>query len=178
MCSFRIAAAVFYTWINDTPVGRLLLAGDDDYLRWLVFDSEKSRQRHGLPKDDWQPNDRPFREAVRQLQAYFAGNLRRFDLPFDGSGTGFQKQVWRALLDVPYGETASYSDIARAVGRPKAFRAVGTANGRNPISIIVPCHRIVGSTGQLTGFGGGLDRKQTLLRHEAGILNSGSSGVS
>ena len=105
-----------------------------------------------------------------QLAEYFAGDRRAFDLPLAPQGSGFQVQVWRALLRIPYGETCSYGDIARVVGRPSASRAVGAANGRNPIPIIVPCHRVIGSTGSLTGYGGGLERKRYLLDFEQGTL--------
>jgi len=104
--------------------------------------------------------------VVRQIQEYFEGNLREFDAPIDPQGTAFQKAVWRRLLEVPYGRTASYGDIARAVGNPKAVRAVGGANGRNPIAIIVPCHRIIGSDGSMTEYGSGIWRKEWLLKHE------------
>ena len=157
---------MYYTWVTETPVGRLLLAGDDEYLKYLVFEHEKSRERHGIPKSDWEENPRPFREVVRQLQAYFDGDLRSFDVPVDTDGTSFQRSVWEALRSVPYGETTSYGEIARRIGRPDAARAVGLANGRNPVSIIVPCHRIIGSNGSLVGYGGGIDRKTTLLRLE------------
>jgi len=106
------------------------------------------------------------RETARQLQAYFAGSCRRFDLPLDFAGTAFQRQVWTALLTIPFGETRSYSDIARQIGSPLAVRAVGAANGRNPISIIAPCHRVIGASGSLTGFAGGLAAKQYLLALE------------
>lgn len=157
---------MFYTWMKDTPVGRLLLAGDEDKLRYLVFDQEKSRERHRLPGEDWEESARPFREPIRQLKAYFRGKLTEFDVPLGGEGTDFQKKVWQALRDVPYGQTTSYGQIAKTIGRPKACRAVGLANGRNPISIIVPCHRIIGSNGKLVGYGGGLDRKTRLLQLE------------
>ena len=157
---------MFYTWMDDTPVGRVLLAGDADCLRFLVFDNEKSLTRHKLPGEGWELDARPFREVTRQLKAYFAGKLRSFDVPVEGEGTAFQRDVWNALMDVPFGETRSYGEIAAAVGNPKASRAVGLANGRNPISIIVPCHRIIGSSGHLVGYGGGLDRKTRLLQLE------------
>ena len=157
---------MFYMWMTDTPVGRILLAGESDCLRFLVFDNEKSLTRHKLPGDTWEQNESPFREVIRQLKAYFSGKLRSFDVPVQGAGTDFQQEVWRALLDVPYGETRSYGEIANSIGNPKAVRAVGAANGRNPIAIVVPCHRVIGSDGTLTGFGGGLPRKQYLLNLE------------
>jgi methylated-DNA-[protein]-cysteine S-methyltransferase len=106
------------------------------------------------------------REAANQLQAYFAGTLRQFDIPLDMLGTDFQKRVWRQLEEIPYGETRSYAQIAAAVGRPKAVRAVGAANGSNPVAIVVPCHRVIGANGKLTGYGGGLPLKKRLLELE------------
>jgi len=119
------------------------------------------------PEPDWIYNEKPFAVARQQLTEYFAGERREFDLPLKLDGTEFQMSVLRALQQIPYGETTSYAEIAERVGRPKAVRAVGAANGRNPIPIIVPCHRVIGSHGDLTGFGGGLDTKEALLRLEA-----------
>ena len=119
------------------------------------------------PEPDWIYNERPFGEAMRQLGEYFDGTRREFDLPLKLNGTEFQLDVLRELQQIPYGETTSYGAIAKSIGRPKASRAVGAANGRNPIPIIVPCHRVIGSTGDLTGFGGGIDTKEALLRLEA-----------
>lgn len=119
-----------------------------------------------MPKPEWEHNDAHFRDTIRQLKAYFAGDLQQFDVPLAGQGTEFQKRVWKALKKVPYGETATYGDIAKAIGSPTASRAVGMANGRNPISIIVPCHRIIGTSGKLVGYGGGLHRKTALLKLE------------
>jgi methylated-DNA-[protein]-cysteine S-methyltransferase len=119
--------------------------------------------------------DTVLRSAREQLLAYFAGELLDFDLPLAAVGTAFQKVVWEALRGIPYGRTASYEDIARRIGRPAACRAVGAANGRNPIAIVVPCHRVIGKDGTLIGYGGGLDRKQWLLRHEAGVLTGVTS---
>lgn len=155
-----------YTWIDDTPIGRLLLAGDEQGLKYLVFDNASTRKRRDILLDSWEPNPAPLKDALKQLKAYFAGKLQQFDLPLAAEGTDFQKTVWRALCRIPYGATASYGDIAKSIGKPTASRAVGMANGRNPISIIVPCHRIIGSSGKLVGYGGGLDRKSTLLRLE------------
>ena len=155
-----------YTWMDETPIGRILLAGDDEGLKYLVFDHGASQERHQLPLAGWTEKAAPFKEVSRQLKAYFAGNLHRFDLPLAANGTDFQKRVWKALCDVPYGETVSYGEIAKAIGKPTASRAVGMANGRNPISIIVPCHRIIGSSGKLVGYGGGLERKTRLLQLE------------
>jgi methylated-DNA-[protein]-cysteine S-methyltransferase len=148
----------------DSPVGELLLAGDDDALSLVSF-PEGSMRRD--PEPDWIYNEKPFTAARQQLTEYFAGARREFDLPLKLSGTEFQLSVLHALQQIPYGETTSYSDIAERIGRPKAVRAVGAANGRNPIPIIVPCHRVIGSHGDLTGFGGGLDTKEALLRLEA-----------
>lgn len=155
-----------YTWMDDTPVGRLLLAGSDDVLQLLLFDSPDSRDRHRVNLTDWQASNRVFKEHRRQLRAYFNKDLKQFDAPVAGLGTAFQQQVWSALCEVPYGETATYGEIAKAIGRPTASRAVGMANGRNPISIIVPCHRIIGASGRLVGYGGGLAAKTCLLSLE------------
>ena len=119
------------------------------------------------PEHDWIFNEKPFEEARRQLSEYFAGERREFDLPLRLDGTVFQVEVLEELKKIPYGETTSYAAIAERIGRPKAVRAVGAANGRNPIPIIVPCHRVIGKSGDLTGFGGGLDTKEALLRLEA-----------
>jgi methylated-DNA-[protein]-cysteine S-methyltransferase len=154
---------MYYCYL-DTPIGELLLAGDDDALSLVSF-PEGSMRRDPAP--DWIYNEKPFVAARRQLTEYFAGERREFDLPLKLSGTEFQMSVLEALQQIPYGETTSYADIAERVGRPKAVRAVGAANGRNPIPIIVPCHRVIGSHGELTGFGGGLDTKEALLRLEA-----------
>jgi methylated-DNA-[protein]-cysteine S-methyltransferase len=116
--------------------------------------------------DDWQADDDAFRDVVEQVEAYFAGERTKFDVELDMVGTAFQRRVWAALLTIPYGETRSYGEIARQIGSPGAFRAVGLANGHNPIGIIVPCHRVIGSNGSLTGYGGGLDRKRPLLELE------------
>lgn len=149
----------------DSPVGRLLLAGDDTGLHRIAFPAGK---RAGRPPPHWRRDDDVLGEAMEQLRAYFAGALTRFDLPLRFSGTGFQNTVWSALRDIPYGETVSYGELARRIGRPTASRAVGAANGANPLPIVVPCHRVVGADGSLTGFGGGVAAKRFLLRHEHG----------
>jgi methylated-DNA-[protein]-cysteine S-methyltransferase len=154
---------MYYCYLN-TRIGDLLLAGDDDGLNLIGF--PKGKMRHD-PEPDWIFNEKPFAEACRQLEEYFAGTRKEFDLPLHLSGTDFQVQVLEELRQIPYGETTSYGDIARRIGRPKAMRAVGAANGRNPIPIVIPCHRVIGSSGDLTGFGGGLDTKEALLRLEA-----------
>lgn len=148
----------------DTPIGELLLAGEDDALTMIGFPKGAMRRD---PEADWIFNEQPFEEVRRQLSEYFAGERKDFDLPLALNGTEFQVSVLEALQEIPYGETTSYGVIAKRIGRPKAVRAVGAANGRNPIPIIVPCHRVIGSSGDLTGFGGGLDTKEALLRLEA-----------
>jgi methylated-DNA-[protein]-cysteine S-methyltransferase len=148
-----------------TPVGRLLLAGDEAGLRRISFQDGL----HPLkPAGDWRRTEEPFRDALAQLRAYFAGELRKFDLALTPEGTPFQLEVWSALRRIPYGKTVSYGGLARQLGRQNASRAVGAANGVNPIPIIIPCHRVIGSDGSLTGFGGGLAIKRRLLELEAG----------
>jgi methylated-DNA-[protein]-cysteine S-methyltransferase len=154
---------MYYRYLA-TPVGDLLLAGDEDGLSLIGF--PKGKMRHD-PEADWIFNEKPFVDACRQLEEYFAGTRKEFDLPLHLSGSDFQVQVLKELQHIPYGETTSYGEIAKRIGRPKAMRAVGAANGRNPIPIIIPCHRVIGSSGDLTGFGGGLDTKEALLRLEA-----------
>ena len=148
----------------DTPIGELLLAGEADALAMIGFPKGVMRRD---PEPDWIYNDEPFEIARTQLAEYFSGARKEFDLPLKLAGTEFQVSVLEALQKIPYGETTSYGAIAKQIGRPKAVRAVGAANGRNPIPIIVPCHRVIGSSGDLTGFGGGLDTKAELLRLEA-----------
>jgi methylated-DNA-[protein]-cysteine S-methyltransferase len=151
-----------YTYM-ESPVGRLLLAGDEEGLRFVSFAEGKHPPK---PESDWRYHTEPLQRAVGQLSDYFAGNLRRFDMPLQLRGTPFQLTVWRALQDIPYGQTISYGELARRVGNPHGSRAVGLANGSNPIAIVVPCHRVIGSNGKLTGYGGGLDNKETLLALE------------
>ncbi len=147
-----------------TPIGDLLLAGEDEALSLVAF-PEGSMRRD--PEPDWIYNEMQFANARQQLTEYFAGERKEFDLPLSLAGTEFQLRVLDELQRIPYGETTSYGDIAARIGKPKAMRAVGAANGRNPIPIIVPCHRVIGRSGDLTGFGGGLDAKQALLQLEA-----------
>ena len=149
----------------DSPIGRLLLQTDGVSLIGLYMDVP-DRPIQGM--SDWleDANAGPLPEAVRQLGEYFAGKRRGFDLPLRLDGTPFQQRVWRALTEIPYGETWSYGALAKRIGNPNASRAVGLANGRNPISILVPCHRVIGADGSLTGYGGGVQRKQWLLAHE------------
>lgn len=146
----------------ESPIGLLTLAGRDSVLTNLRM----VNQTYEPSRAGWTPNDGVFADAVDQLNAYFAGELTDFDIELDMRGTEFQQRVWKALLTIPYGETRSYGEIAEQVGAPGSARAVGLANGRNPIAIIVPCHRVIGASGSLTGYGGGLDRKKTLLELE------------
>jgi methylated-DNA-[protein]-cysteine S-methyltransferase len=148
--------------VIDSPVGLLTLAGRNGTLNHLRMVG----QTYEPNRTGWEPNDDAFPDAVEQLDAYFAGDLTEFDLELDLAGTGFQRRVWAALQTIPYGETRSYGQIATQIGAPSASRAVGLANGRNPIGIIVPCHRVIGASGSLTGYGGGLDRKRMLLELE------------
>jgi methylated-DNA-[protein]-cysteine S-methyltransferase len=160
-------SAFFYTRI-ESPVGSLLLAGDACGLRLVSFENSK---RAELPQSDWKQDKTPFAEVIRQLQAYFGGELKDFDLPLVPEGTEFQLSVWRSLRTIPYGETISYAQLAQRIGNPKAVRAVGLANGSNPIPIIIPCHRVIGSDGSLTGFGGGLPTKKKLLALESSQMS-------
>jgi methylated-DNA-[protein]-cysteine S-methyltransferase len=150
----------------DAPIGRLLLAGDAEGLRFLLFNAGR---RPAVPQPEWEPDTRgALDDAARQLTAYFKGTLRSFALPVAPAGTPFQCRVWAALQEIGYGETLSYGELARRLGNPKAVRAVGLANGANPISIVIPCHRVIGSNGSLVGYGGGLATKQALLALERG----------
>ena len=154
---------MYYCYVP-SPIGDLLVAGDADSLHVVGFPGGKMRRD---PDPDWIFNERPIGNVKHQLDEYFAGERRNFDLPLTLSGTDFQVAVLEELLEIPYGETVSYADIASRIGRPRAVRAVGAANGRNPLPIVVPCHRVIGSQGDLTGFGGGIDTKAALLRLEA-----------
>ncbi|MEX0741022.1 MAG: methylated-DNA--[protein]-cysteine S-methyltransferase [Pseudohongiella sp.] len=146
-----------------SPLGVLTLTGNGEALTGLYMEAQKHRP--ALPRHCVR-DDTCFASVREQLAAYFAGELRSFDVPLAGSGTDFQQRVWQALRDIPYGVTESYGALAARIGKPAASRAVGMANGRNPIGIIVPCHRVLGVSGALTGYGGGLARKQWLLAHE------------
>jgi len=147
----------------ETPIGRLLLAADERGLRYVEFERGDQGKRIG---PDWWRGRARLAAVVEQLEAYFAGELHLFDLPLAAEGTDFRKNVWDELVQIPYGETISYGELARRIGDPSASRAVGAANGANPLPIIVPCHRVIGANGKLTGFGGGLPTKQWLLAHE------------
>jgi methylated-DNA-[protein]-cysteine S-methyltransferase len=156
------ANRVCYSWY-ESPVGPLLLAGSSNGLKRVSFGS--GRRLLGIDPD-WRHDDSLFVEVVSQLNSYFAGERETFDLPLEPGGTEFQKKVWTALQTIPYGETVSYKELAQRIGRPQAVRAVGAANGANPIPIIIPCHRVIGNDGSLTGFGGGLPLKRKLLELE------------
>jgi methylated-DNA-[protein]-cysteine S-methyltransferase len=151
----------------ESPVGPLVLAAAGEWLHAIEFQPS----RHPVPRDDgWQEGGHPLLERTeRQLAEYFAGARRTFDLPLAPRGTEFQQAVWRALATIPYGETISYTQLAARVGRPAAIRAVGAANGRNPLPIVLPCHRVIGANGDLTGFGGGLPVKRFLLQLEGAL---------
>jgi methylated-DNA-[protein]-cysteine S-methyltransferase len=150
---------ITYTYV-DSPIGRLLLHSDGVALTGLYMNVAASAS--------WteDANVGPLPQTARQLDEYFIGRRREFDLPLRLEGTGFQQRVWQVLTEIPYGATWSYGELARRIGNPNASRAVGLANGRNPISILVPCHRVIGADGSLTGYGGGLERKRWLLAHE------------
>jgi len=154
--------------VIDSPYGPLTLVATDGVLSGLYM----TGQRHRPPEENFGmgagSDDTPFGEAIDQLDAYFSGDLKEFTLELHLDGTPFQRRVWEQLQLIPYGETRSYGELADAVGSPGASRAVGLANGKNPIGIIVPCHRVVGANGSLTGYGGGLDRKKRLLDFESG----------
>lgn len=161
--------------IVESPVGKLTLVASPKGLAGVLWERERpGRVRLELGKRE--DTNSILVEAEKQLRQYFAGELKEFDLELDFAGTDFQKQVWNELLKIPYGETRSYSEIARALKNPSAVRAVGAANGRNPISIIAPCHRVIGASGKLTGFAGGLDAKEFLLRLETAPRVTSRSG--
>jgi methylated-DNA-[protein]-cysteine S-methyltransferase len=156
-------STLVYTCV-DSPIGELLLVGDGSTLHGLVMQDG----RHPVAIDPaWERDDDAFADARRQLGEYFAGERTAFDVPVHLEGTEFQVRVWEALREIPYGTTISYGELARRVGRPTGARAVGAANGRNPVAVVVPCHRVIGADGSLTGFGGGVERKQLLLGLES-----------
>lgn len=155
---------ITYYCYQTSPIGELLLAGDGEQLQLLGFPSGSMARKH---EAGWRKDAAPFREVCQQLASYFAGELQQFDLSLAPQGTDFQKQVWAELQAIPYAETRSYGELAARIGKPKASRAVGAANGVNPIPIIIPCHRVIGANGKLTGFGGGLPTKEYLLRLES-----------
>ena len=151
-------------WETPSPVGPLLLSGDEQGLRGISF---QAGPHASVPSSRWTRAREPFEHAIAQLEEYFAGARRHFELPLAPEGSSFQLSVWTMLRRIPYGETVTYGELARRLGRSSAARAVGAANGQNPIPIVIPCHRVVGSDGSLTGFGGGLDVKRRLLSLEA-----------
>ena len=151
----------------DSPLGELLLLGDGDVLHGLHMQAG----RHPIQiQARWVRDDEAFADIRTQLEEYFAGQRDSFDIKMHLEGTAFQRTVWHALTEIPYGETISYGELARRIGRPDRARAVGTANGQNPIAVIVPCHRVIGANGKLVGYGGGLDNKLRLLELEAGVF--------
>jgi methylated-DNA-[protein]-cysteine S-methyltransferase len=159
----------------ESPVGRLLVAGDETVVRRIEFPQDGEP---GRPEAGWRESaSGAIQEAVRQLREYFAGRRTAFDLPLAPEGTPFQRNVWRHLQDIPYGETISYGELAKRVGNPKASRAVGAANGCNPLPIVIPCHRVIGANGKLTGFGGGLPTKEALLSLEAQTTRNNHSAA-
>ncbi|MFK7995365.1 MAG: methylated-DNA--[protein]-cysteine S-methyltransferase [Granulosicoccus sp.] len=162
---FEKTGKTLQTTAYQSPIGTLTLAADEHGLRHIIF---PQGSRSFSPPDSWQQTSHGFKETINQLDEYFSGTRKTFTIKLSPHGTDFQRSVWLALLQVGYGQTTSYGDIAKLIGKPKASRAVGAANGANPIPIIIPCHRIVGSAGKLTGFGGGLPTKQWLLAHERG----------
>jgi len=159
--------------VMSSPLGLLFLARNEVGLKCLRFMDRKSIKSmiaaHGKiwPEAEWTPSLLELKPLVDQLEAYFCGALGTFDFPLDPDGTEFQRQVWKALLDIPFAEKRTYGQVARSIGQPKSARAVGLANNQNPIAIVIPCHRVVGANGSLTGYGGGVKRKRWLLEHEA-----------
>jgi methylated-DNA-[protein]-cysteine S-methyltransferase len=158
--------------ITDSPIGELLILGDEESVHSLLMNGEGDFDRHKL---DLVHDQELFADTIDQLDEYFAGERDAFDLPLEPQGTEFQRAVWNALAAIPFGETRSYGQIAEKVGRPKAARAVGMANNRNPIAVIVPCHRVIGAGGALVGYAGGLERKTWLLDHERAARSANSS---
>lgn len=165
--------ATCYQWM-ESPVGRLLLAADESGLRELWFAEGRTPPRIG---ESWKNDAVLLREPLRQLRAFFAGERQQFDLQLNPQGTRFQLRVWKALQEIPFGQTISYGALARRLGHPTASRAVGLANGSNPIAIIIPCHRVIGSNGKLTGYGGGLENKRWLLDFERSQLRLAFGGA-
>ena len=162
---------MYFTKTIDSPVGRLTLIASDIGLAAILWEDDDPARVRLSPRVE-RPDHPILIEAEAQLADYFAGRRQAFTVPHDPQGTPFQQQVWKALRQIPFGETRSYAAIARAIGRPSATRAVGAANGRNPLSIIAPCHRVIGSNGTLTGFAGGLVVKEQLLAHERSTVTS------
>ena len=155
------ALIYYYNWMS--PLGKLLLVANASGLRAIRFEG---REKFSPPQPDWIYGEEPFRDLMKQLEEYFAGARTAFDVPLAPPGTPFQHEAWNGLQKIPYGETISYAELAQRIGRPKAVRAVGAANGANPIPILSPCHRVIGSNGSLVGYGGGLDIKKALIALE------------
>jgi len=164
MSAHALSRSLFYTSV-DSPIGELLLLGDGHTLHGLYMQDGRKPVKIA-PR--WERSKAPFTDVRIQLREYFVGERVTFDTPLAMDGTQFERRVWRALQEIPYGETVSYGELARHIGQPSAARAVGLANGRNPIAVIVPCHRVIGANGTLTGYGGGLERKRLLLDLERG----------
>lgn len=158
--------------ITDSPIGELLVLGNDEKVHGLLMNGDGAFDERKLSLTQ---DQQAFSDTINQLGEYFAGERDEFDLPLEPEGTEFQRAVWKALAEIPYGETRSYGQIAAEVGRPKAARAVGMANNRNPIAVIVPCHRVIGAGGSLVGYAGGLERKTWLLDHERAARSANSS---
>ena len=166
MPASRPAESVWYTLL-DTPFGALCIAGTGQGLTHVEF---QDGERPLRPQPEWQEDQGVLDEARRQLRAYFEGRRQRFTLPVAPEGTPFQQRVWRELQEIPWGTTTTYREIAERLGQPGAVRAVGYANGRNPVAIVIPCHRVVGANGRLTGYAGGIATKRRLLQHEGALL--------
>lgn len=162
---FVTAADTHVYDVVTSPIGELVLTGDDTVLTGVYMETDQARVLSGA---DMTHVPGAYPDAAEQLAAYFSGDLTTFDLPLAPQGTEFQRAVWAALTEIPYGQTTTYAQIALDIDRPTAIRAVGAANGRNPIAVIIPCHRVIGTNGSLTGYGGGLPRKRTLLDLESG----------
>jgi methylated-DNA-[protein]-cysteine S-methyltransferase len=168
--------------VMSSPIGLLFLAGSPRGLRYVEYMDRRSikrmiaRHADDTPEATWEPSLLELKPVVDQLESYFCGTITSFELRLDAPGTDFQRAVWKALLQIPYGETRSYGEIARVIRQPRSARAVGLANNQNPLAIVVPCHRVVGAKGSLTGYGGGVARKRWLLQHEARFLKLESGG--
>lgn len=161
---------LYFSWIKESPVGEIMLTSDGRSLTGLYL---KGQKHFPTQTANWQETAtaQPFEQTKQQLTEYFSNQRQSFDLPLAAKGTGFQQSVWQLLPNIPFGETVSYGALAKQLSKPGASRAVGAANSRNPISIVVPCHRVIAANGKLTGYAGGTDRKRWLLAHEKGILH-------
>ena len=167
-----MSTPVYYSFF-DSPLGRMFIKGDGQFVTGLYLPQHKGWRG---PDPAWQESAEPFSVALEQLGEYFAGSRQEFDVPLKVAGTPFQQRVWQELVRIPYGTTITYAQLAQRVGKPTASRAVGNANARNPISIIVPCHRVIGADGKLTGYAGGVDKKQWLLAWERGANTAEGGG--